>query len=75
MQEFTIEMMKKIKFISVSTAGEMFNKGQRYVLKRIHRGELPFIRIGSEFRIAVWRDEFEEYQKLKGENNDSTDDS
>ena len=74
----TIEMLDKMTFVTISVASEMCgmnDKRHRFILKQIKLGTIPFIRIGKDYRVAVLKDDYNEFLKRKGLKNDSVDDS
>ena len=72
----TLEQCDYLKWLTVKEATEFFGwKDVRTTLKRCNEKKLLFIRIGSEYRIPVFEDEYNSFlqqKEAKGNSDEQT---
>lgn len=57
----TPDIIAKIRFVPIRVAAQIKGKSTQSVHYNIKNGKVYFIRIGDEFRVAVWEREYEDY--------------
>lgn len=63
----TAEMCSRMQYCTITQASEFYNTDKRNIYAKIKDGSIPNIRIGGDYRVAIWQDEYEIFLKLKEE--------
>ena len=59
----TPEMCSRVQFLTVKEAAEFLEMTTKQVYWSIQQNKLTYIKIDNSYRIAVWRDDYEEFLK------------